>query len=91
MFDFIDNAEMEMAINDISQYFSKVVASKVINYIRSEHGGVYDDDGLDVNEEIGLDIKKYVDEHPEIDFNTDGGTDETFTHIGQILNDYLHY
>ena len=53
-------------------------ARKVINYIRSEHGWVYDDDGLDVNEEIGLDIKKYVDEHPEIDFNTDGGTDETF-------------
>ena len=87
----VANAEMEMAIDEISQYFSKVGARKVINYIRSEHGWVYDDDELDVNEEIGLDIKKYVDEHPEIDFNTDGDADETFTHIGQILNDYLHY
>ena len=91
MYDFIDNAEMEMAIDELSPYFSKVGARKVINYIRSEHGWVYDDDELDVNEEIGLDIKKYVDEHPEIDFNTDGDADETFTHIGQILNDYLHY
>jgi len=91
MYDFVANAEMEMAINDISQYFSKVGARKVINYIRSKPGWQYDDEGLDVNEEIGLDIKNYVDEHPEIDFNTDGGTDETFTHIGQILNDYLHY
>ena len=46
---------------------------KVINYIRSKPGWQYDDEELDVNEEIGLDIKKYVDEHPEIDFNTDGG------------------
>ena len=91
MYDFIDNAEMEMAINDISQYFSKVGAKKVINHLRSEAGWIYDDDELDVNEEIGLTIKNYVDEHPEIDFNTDGDTDETFTHIGQILNDYLHY
>ena len=40
----------------LSHYFTKVGARKVINYIRSEHGWVYDDDGLDVNEEIGLDI-----------------------------------
>ena len=91
MYDFVANAEMEMAINDISQYFSKVGARKVINYIRSKPGWQYDDEELDVNEEIGLDIKKYVDEHPEIDFNTDGDADETFTYIGQILNDYLHY
>ena len=91
MYDFVANAEMEMAIDDISQYFSKVGARKVINYIRSKPGWQYDDEELDVNEEIGLDIKKYVDEHPEIDFNTDGDADETFTYIGQILNDYLHY
>ena len=92
MYDFVSNAEMEMAINDISQYFSKIGARKVINYIRSKPDWEYnDDEELDVNEEIGLDIKNYVDEHPEIDFNTDGGSDETFTHIGQILNDYLHY
>lgn len=91
MYDFIDNAEMEMAIDEISQYFSKIGARKVINYIRSQPGWQYDDEELDVNEEIGLDIKKYVDEHPEIDFNTDGDADETFTYIGQILNDYLHY
>ena len=91
MYDFIDNVEMEMAIDELSQYFSKVGARKVINYLRSKPGWEYDDEELDVNEEIGLDIKKYVDEHPEIDFSTDGGTDETFTYIGQILNDYLHY
>jgi len=91
MYDFIDNAEMEMAIDEISQYFSKVGARKVINYIRSKPGWAYDDEDIEVNEEIGLDIKDYVDEHPEIDFNTDGDTDETFTRIGEILNDYLHY
>jgi len=91
MYDFVANAEMEMAIDEISQYFTKGGARKVINYLRSKPGWEYDDEELDVNEEIGLDIKNYVDEHPEIDFNTDGGTDETFTHIGQILNDYLHY
>ena len=62
-----------------------------IDYIRSQPSWQYDDEELDVNEEIGLDIKKYVDEHPEIHFETDGDTDETFTYIGQILNDYLHY
>ena len=90
--DFIEKAEMDMAIDEISQYFSSVGARKVINFIKQSPSWPYDDEDIDsVEEEIGLDIKNYVDEHPEIDFNTDGDTDETFTHIGQILNDYLHY
>ena len=88
---FIDRVEMEMAIDQLNQYFTDVDAKKVIDYIRSQPSWQYDDEELDVNEEIGLDIKKYVDEHPEIHFETDGDTDGTFTYIGQILNDYLHY
>ena len=91
MVTFIDNVEMEMAIDELSQYFTSVGARKVIKYLRSEPGWIYDDEDLDVNEEIGLTVKKYIDEHPEINFNTDGDTDQTFTHIGEILNDYLHY
>jgi len=89
--EFIDNAEMEMAVDELSQYFNSVGARKVIKYLRSEPGWIYDDEDLDVNEEIGLTVKKYIDEHPEIDFNTDGDSDQTFTRIGEILNDYLHY
>jgi len=89
--ELIDNAEMEMAVDEISQYFNSVGARKVIKYLRSLPGWVYDDEDLDVNEEIGLTVKKYIDEHPEIDFNTDGDSDQTFTRIGEILNDYLHY
>ena len=91
MLTFIDNVEMEMAIDELSQYFTTVGARKVINYLRSKAGWIYDDDDLNVSEEIGLDIKDYVDEHNEIDFNTDGDSDQTFTRIGEILNDYLHY
>ena len=46
---------------------------------------------LDVGEEIGRDIQKYVDDHPEIGFNTDSSSEETFAHIGDSLNDYLNY
>lgn len=90
---FIDAAEMEMAIEDISQYFTKIGARKVINFIRQQPGWQYTDPEIEESsaELIGEDIKEYVDEHPEIDFTTDGGTEETFTHIGEILNDYLHY
>ena len=91
MVTFIDNVEMEMAIDELSQYFTSVGARKVIKYLRSEPGWIYDDEDLDVNEEIGLTVKKYIDEHPEINFNTDGDSDQTFTRIGEILNDYLHY
>ena len=92
VYSFIDNVEMEMAIDELSPYFTSVGARKVINFIRKQPSWPYDDEDIDsVEEEIGLDIKNYVDEHPEIDFNTDGDTDETFTYIGQILNDYLHY
>lgn len=92
MLTFIDNVEMEMAIDELSQYFTSVGARKVINFIRQKPSWPYDDDDIDsVEEEIGLDIKKYVDDHPEIDFDTDGDSDHTFTRIGEILNDYLHY
>jgi len=92
MLTFIDNVEMEMAIDELSQYFTSVGARKVINFIRQKPSWPYDDDDIDsVEEEIGLDIKNYVDDHPEIDFDTDGDIDQTFTHIGEILNDYLNF
>jgi len=93
LWSFIDAAEMDMAIEDLNQYFTKVGARQVINFIRQKPGGQYNDPESEETaaELIGEDIKEYVDEHPEIDFSTDGGTEETFTHIGEILNDYLHY
>ena len=36
-------------------------------------------------------IKNYIDDHPEIHFDTDGDIDQTFTHIGELLNDYLNF
>ena len=91
MLTFIDNAEMEMAVDDIIQYFNQEDARKVIKYIRSKPAWIYNDEDLDVGEEIGRDIQKYVDDHPEIGFNTDSSSEETFSHIGDVLNDYLHY
>lgn len=88
---FIDNAEMEMAIDDILQYFNKEDARKVITYIRSKPSWDFEYDDVDVGEEIGREIQKYVDDHPEIGFNTDSGSEETFSHIGDSLNDYLNY
>lgn len=88
---FIDNAEMEMAIDDILQYFNKEDARKIITYIRSKPSWDFEYDDVDVGEEIGREIQKYVDDHPEIGFNTDAGSEETFSHIGDSLNDYLNY
>ena len=89
--EFIDNAEMEMAVDDIIQYFTQEDARKVIKYIRAFPSWDFEYDDLDAGEEIGREIQKYVDDHPEIGFNTDSGSEETFAHIGDSLNDYLNY
>ena len=89
--EFIDNAEMEMAVDDILQYFNQEDARKVIKHIRAFPSWDFEYDDLDAGEEIGREIQKYVDDHPEIGFNTDSGSEETFSHIGDSLNDYLNY
>ena len=92
MLTFIDNVEMEMAIDELSQYFTTVGARKVIKYLRGLGKQAFIHDDIDdVEKEIGLQIKTFIDHHPEIDFDTDGESDQTFTRIGEILNDYLHY
>lgn len=92
MLTFIDNVEMEMAIDELSQYFTTVGARKVIKYLRGLGKQAFIHDDIDdVEKEIGLQIKTFIDHHPEIDFDTDGDSDQTFTRIGEILNDYLHY
>lgn len=90
--EFIDNSSMNDAISDIREYFDNGGdARKVINYIRSKAGGTYPYEDVDIDDSIGFDIEKYIDDHPEISFNTDGETSRTFNYIGQILNEYLNY
>ena len=90
MLSFIDDVEMEMAVDEITQYFTDIEARKVINYLRSLGNEGYEGH-FDLEVEIGMKIKNYIDDHPEIHFDTDGDIDQTFTHIGEILNDYLNF
>ena len=88
--EFIDNVEMDQAVGDMRQYFGNVEdARKLIKYLKSQPSWEYED--TEVLGEIADVIKEWIDNHPEISFNTDGDPAETFYYMAEMLNDYLNY